>query len=42
MSDIKRTIVAITAALTASTLTVVMTVGPAHAGTLSFADMTHA
>lgn len=42
MSGLKRTIIAITAALTASTFTVGLTVGPAHAGTLSFSDMTHA
>ena len=42
MLGIKRAIIAITAALTASTITVGLTVGPAHAGTVSFADMTHA
>ena len=34
MSNLKRTIIAITAALTATTVTVGATVGPAHAGTV--------
>ena len=37
MSNIKRTIIAITAALTATTVTVGAAVGPAQAGTLQVA-----
>ena len=42
MSNIKRTVVAITAALTATTLTVGLTVGPAQAGTVQVADLNRA
>lgn len=42
MSNIKRTIIAVTAALTATTVTVGATVGPAQAGTLQVAALARA
>ena len=41
-NSLKRTIIAITAALTASTVTVGLTVGPAQAGTLPVAETVRA
>lgn len=40
-SSLKRTIIAISAALTVSALTVGVTVSPAQAGTRPFAELTH-
>jgi hypothetical protein len=42
MSNIKRTVIAITAALTATTITVGLTVAPAQAGTIQLATSTRA
>ena len=42
MSNLKRTIIAITAALTATTVTVGATVGPAQAGTVQVATSARA
>lgn len=42
MSNMKRTIIAITAALTATTVTVGATVGPAQAGTTQVATSARA
>ena len=42
MSNIKRTVIAITAALTATTVTVGLTVGPAQAGTFQVATSARA
>jgi len=40
-SSVKRTLIAISAALTMSALTVGATLGPAQAGTLHVAEVTH-
>jgi hypothetical protein len=42
MSNIKRTVIAITGALMATTVTVGLTVGPAQAGTIQVATSTRA